>query len=94
MSVTHIGKLQENIVALCKKWLRNSLGKHYQQIRICLTGEVEMPSSPIRRQASDVKYPEKVERWPDRIPDVRYPEKVESRPDRIPDVRYPKKVER
>ena len=25
----------------------------------------------------DVRYPEKVERWPDRIPDVRYPEKVE-----------------
>ena len=26
----------------------------------------------------DVRYPEKVERWPD-IPDVRYPEKVEHR---------------
>ena len=31
-----------------------------------------MPSSPIRRQAPDVKYPEKVERHPDRIPDVGY----------------------
>ena len=58
-----------------------------------MSGEVETSSSPIRRQASDVKYPEKVESRPDRIPDVRYPEKVESRPDRIPDVRYPKKVE-
>ena len=46
----------------CAKWLRNSPGKCYQRIRICLTGEVEMPSSPIRRQAPDVKYPEKVER--------------------------------
>ena len=33
----------------CAKWLRNSSGKRYQQIRICLSGEVEMPSSPIRR---------------------------------------------
>ena len=54
---------------------------------------VETPSSPIRRQAPDVKYPEKVERRPDRIPDVRYPEKVERQPDRISDVRHPKKVE-
>nr|CAN83030.1 hypothetical protein VITISV_024034 [Vitis vinifera] len=59
------------------KWLRNSPDKRYQRIRICLIGEVETPSSPIRRQAPDVKYPEKVERRPDRIPDVRYPEKVE-----------------
>nr|CAN81377.1 hypothetical protein VITISV_021387 [Vitis vinifera] len=80
MSVANIGKLQENTTALCKI---NSSGKRYQWIRTCLTGEVEMPSSPIRRQASDVKYPEKVERWPDRIPDVRYPEKVDRRPDRI-----------
>ena len=36
-----------------------------------------------------MKYPKKVERWPDRIPDVRHPEKVECRPDKIPDVRYP-----
>ena len=46
----------------CAKWLRNSPGKRYQRIRICLTGEVETPSFPIRRQAPDVKYPDKVER--------------------------------
>nr|CAN61371.1 hypothetical protein VITISV_022932 [Vitis vinifera] len=46
----------------CAKWLRNSPGKRYQRIRICLTGEVETPSSTIRRQAPDVKYLEKVER--------------------------------
>ena len=34
-----------------------------------------------------MRYLEKVEHRPDRIPDVRYPEKVERRPD--PDVRYP-----
>ena len=45
----------------CAKWLRNSPGKRYQRIRICLIGEVETPSSPIRRQAPDVKYLEKVE---------------------------------
>nr|CAN63038.1 hypothetical protein VITISV_032162 [Vitis vinifera] len=61
MSVAHIGKLQENTAALCKKWLRNSPGKRYQKIQICLTGEVETPFSPIRRQALDVKYSEKVE---------------------------------
>ncbi|WKA01644.1 hypothetical protein VitviT2T_019915 [Vitis vinifera] len=63
----------------CAKWLRNSPSKRYQRIRICLIGEVETPSSPIRCQAPDVKYPEKVEHRPDRIPDVRYPEKVERR---------------
>ena len=42
------------------KWLRNSPSKRFQKIRICLTGEVETPSSPIRRQAPDAKYPEKV----------------------------------
>ena len=73
---------------------KNSPGKRYQRIRTCLTGEVETPSSPIRRQAPDVKYPEKVESRPDRILDVRYPKKVESWPDRIQDVRYPEKVER
>ena len=61
----------------CAKWLRNSPGKRYQQIRICLTGEVETPTFPIRRQAPNVKYPEKVERHPDRIPDVGYPKKRE-----------------
>ena len=45
----------------CAKWLRNCLGKRYQRIRICLIGEVETPSFPIRRLTSDVKYPEKVE---------------------------------
>ena len=57
----------------CAKWLRNSPGKRYQRIRICLTEEVETPSSPIRRQARDVKYLEKVELRLDRIPDVRHP---------------------
>ena len=37
-------------------------GKRYQRIRTYLSGEVESSSSPIRRQAPDVKYPEKVER--------------------------------
>ena len=71
----------------CAKWLRNSPGKRYQRIRICLTGEVEAPSSPIRRQAPDVKYQEKVS-------DVKYLEKVERHPDRILDVRYLEKMER
>ena len=64
-------------------------GKRYQRIRTCLSGEVESSSSPIRRQAPDVKYPEKVERRPDRIAVVRHPDKVERWPDRILDVRYP-----
>ena len=59
------------------KQLRNSPGKRYQRIWICLTREVETPSFPILRQASDVKYPEKVERCPDRIPNVGYPKKME-----------------
>ena len=36
-----------------------------------------------------MRYLEKVERRPDKIPNVRYPEKVERRSDRILDVRYP-----
>ena len=64
MSVAHIGKLQENTVALCKKWLQNSPGKRYRRIRICLTEEVETPSFPIRICLPDVKYPEKMERHP------------------------------
>ena len=40
-------------------------GKRHQRIRTCLSGEIESSSSPIRRQAPDVKYPEKVERRPD-----------------------------
>ena len=63
----------------CAEWLRNSPGERYQQIRICLTREVDTPSFPILRQAPNVKYPEKVEHRPDRIPDVRYPKKVERR---------------
>ena len=39
-----------------------------------------------------MKYPEKVERRPDRIAAMRYPDKVERLPN--PDVRYPEKVER
>ena len=86
MSVENIWKLQENTATLCNilpsAW--SDPGKRYPGIRICLTGEVETSSSPIRCQVPDVKYPEKVESRPDRIPDVRCPEKVESRPDRIP----------
>ena len=65
----------------CAKYLRNSPGKCYQRIRICLTGEVETPSSPIRRQAPDAKYSNGMCRmW-----DIR----VECRHSRIPDVRHP-----
>ena len=56
----------------CAKWLRNSPGKRYQRIWICLTGEVETLSSPIWRQAPNAKYPENVERHPTRIPNVRH----------------------
>ena len=62
-----------------QNWLRNSPGKRYRQIPICLTREVETPSFPIRCQASDVKYPEKVERRSYRISDVGYPKKMEHR---------------
>ena len=55
-------------------WEKNSPGKRYHRIQTCLIGEVETSSSPIRRQASDVKYPEKVECQPDEIPGVRYPD--------------------
>ena len=40
-----------------QNWLRNSPDKRYQWIRICLTGEVETPSSPIRSQDPDTKHP-------------------------------------
>ena len=73
---------------------RCSPDKRYWRIWTCLPGEVESSSSPIRRQASDAKYPKKVERRPDRISAVRYPKKVGRRPDIIPDVRYPGKVGR
>ena len=36
-------------------WLRNSLGIHYQMIRIWLTREVEPPSFPIRCQAFPIR---------------------------------------
>ena len=42
----------------CAKWLRNSPDKRYQRIWIRLTGKVEKPSSTIRHQAPDVKYPD------------------------------------
>ena len=44
-------------MALCKKWLRNSLGKRYKRIRICVIGKVEMLSSPIWRQNSECEHP-------------------------------------
>ena len=78
----------------CAKWLRNSLGKRYQRIRICLIEEVETPSFPIWICLPDVKHPEKVARHPDRMPDVGYPEKMERHLDRILRVGYPKKMER
>ena len=50
VSVANIGKLQENTAALCNilpsAW--SDPGKRYPGIRICLTGEVETSSSPIR----------------------------------------------
>ena len=70
----------------CAKWLRNSRGKRYQRIRICLTREVETPSFPIRRLALDVKHLEMVERHPNKIPDVGYPKKMERRKGDCPHV--------
>ena len=61
----------------CAKYLRNSPGKRYQMIRICLTREVETPSFPIRICLLDVKHPEKVAHHPDKILDVGYPKKME-----------------
>ena len=59
-----------------------------------MPGEVESSSSPIRRQAPDVRHPEKVGCRPDRIAVVRHLKKVGCRPDRIATVRHPDKVER
>ena len=56
MLVAHIGKLQETSRHRAK-WLRNSPGKRYKRIRICVTGEVETLSSPIRRQNSGCGHP-------------------------------------
>ena len=78
----------------CAKYLRNSPGKRYRWIRICLTEEVEMPSFPIRICLPNVKYSENAERHPDRIPDVGYSEKMECQSDRILDVGYSEKMER
>ena len=60
MSVANIWELQENTAALCSKISQNvdrSLGKRYKRIRICVTGEVETLSSPIRRQNSGCEHP-------------------------------------
>ena len=70
----------------CAKWLRNSPGKRYQRIRICLTKEVETPSFPIRcliwicltREVETPSFPIRRQ-----APDVKYLEKVERQPDRI-----------
>ena len=78
----------------CAKWLRNSRGKRYQQIRICLTEEVETPSFPIRICLLDVIHPEKVELRPDRMAVVIHPEKVELRPGIMAAVIHQEKVER
>ena len=77
------------------KWLRNSPGKRYQRIRICLTKEVETPSFPIRcliwicltREVETPSFPIRRQ-----APDVKYLEKVERRSDRIVAVRYPEKA--
>ena len=66
-----------------------TLDRRYRRIRTCLPGKVESSSSPIRRQATNVRHPEKVGCRPDRIADVRHPDKVERWPNRIPDVRHP-----
>ena len=47
MSVGNIRKLQENIAALYTE-KKTLAGKRYQKVRICLSGEVEASSSPIR----------------------------------------------
>ena len=47
ISVGNIRKLQENTAALYTE-RRTLAGKRYQKVRICLSGEVEASSSPIR----------------------------------------------
>ena len=56
MSVAHTGSFRRT-QRHCAKWLRNSPGKRYQRIRICLIWEVETPSSPIWRQNSGCEHP-------------------------------------
>ena len=75
----HISGSFRRTLRHCAKYLRNSPGKRYRWIRICLTEEVETPSFPIRICLPNVKYPEKAERHLNRIPDVGYPEKMERR---------------
>ena len=77
---SHISGSFRRTLRHCAKYLRNSPGKRYRWIRICLTEEVEMPSFPIRICLPNVKYSENAERHPDRIPDVGYPEKMERHP--------------
>ena len=71
----------------CAKWLRNSPGKRYRMIRICLTREVETPSFPIRRQAPDAKYPDGMCRMWDIWVECRRSKFSDVR--RFPDVRHP-----
>ena len=47
MLVENIRKLQENTAALYTE-KKTLAGKRYQKVRICLSGEVEASSSPIR----------------------------------------------
>ena len=39
-----------------QNWLRNSPGERYKRLQICVTGEVETLSSPIRRQNSGCEH--------------------------------------
>ena len=50
MPIENIRRLQENTATLCNilPSLWSDPSKRYQRIRICLTGEVETSSSPIR----------------------------------------------
>ncbi|RVW64014.1 hypothetical protein CK203_049409 [Vitis vinifera] len=50
-------KLQENIAALCK-WLRNSPGKHYKRIRICVTGKLKRSPLPSGVRIPDARHPD------------------------------------
>ena len=77
--MTNIWKLQENTAALCKMAAKLSgyvvRGSGYVQ-----PGKLKRLSSPIRRQASDAKYP-------DEVSDVKYPNGMAA--EKIPDVRHP-----
>ena len=69
-----------------------TLDRCYRRILTCLPEEVESSSSPIRRQAPDVRHLEKVGCRSDKIAAVRHPKKVRCRPDKIAAVRHPEKV--